>query len=91
MVQRREHVSLASEAREPIGIESHGGGQDLQRDIAIELRIARAIDLTHAAGPDCADDLVRANARARGQRHSVFSLNPYQDSPASVEHIARMR
>ena len=44
-------------------------GQDLQRDVAIELRVARAIDLAHAACAEGRDDLVGAEARAGGQRH----------------------
>ena len=50
MVQRREDLRFAFETGEPIGVVGEGGGQDLDRDVAIELRIARAIDLAHAAG-----------------------------------------
>ena len=50
MVQRREHLRFALEAREAIGIGGEGVRQDLDRDVAIELRVARAIDLAHAAG-----------------------------------------
>ena len=39
-------------------------GQDLDRDVAIQLRVARAIDLAHAAGADRHDDFVRAEASA---------------------------
>ena len=40
------------------------------RDVAIELRIARAIDLAHAAFAQLGDDLVGANSRAgRDGRH----------------------
>jgi hypothetical protein len=33
-----------------------------------------AVDLAHAAGTQWRDDLVRAEARARGQRHCVIIL-----------------
>ena len=49
MVQRREHLRFAAEPREPIGIVGERVGQDLDRDVAIQLRVARAIDLAHAA------------------------------------------
>ena len=50
MVQRGEHLRFALEAREAIRIARERVGQDLQRDVAIQLRIARAIHLAHAAG-----------------------------------------
>ncbi len=39
-------------------------GQHLERDVAVELRIAGLPDLTHAPLTDEADDLVRADLRA---------------------------
>ena len=38
------------------------GGEDLDRDVAPEARVATAIDLAHAAGADGRDDLVRTEA-----------------------------
>ena len=52
MVERRERLRFALEAREPLRIGGERGRQDLDRDVAIELGIARAIDLAHAAGAD---------------------------------------
>ena len=49
MVQRREHLRLAPEARQPLGVVGHVGQQYLQRDVAIQLRIARAVHRVHAA------------------------------------------
>jgi hypothetical protein len=37
--------------------------QDLDRDEAIEPRVARAIDLSHSTGAEWGDDLVRTEAR----------------------------
>jgi hypothetical protein len=39
--------------------------QDLQRDIAIELRIAGTVDLTHASFADLGRDFVDAEAGAK--------------------------
>ena len=65
MVERGQHLRLALEACEAIGIERERVGDDLQRDVATELRIARAIDLAHPARAEGGDDLIRAEARYR--------------------------
>ena len=49
MIERRKHARFALEARQPIGIERNAARQDLQRDVAAELRVVRAIDLAHPA------------------------------------------
>ena len=51
MIQRCEQPGLACESCEPIGVCSEDPREDLYRDVATQLRIARAIDFTHAAGP----------------------------------------
>ena len=52
MVQRREDFGFALEAREALGVRGEDVGQDLDRDLAFQLRVRRAIDLAHAAGAD---------------------------------------
>ena len=73
MVERREQLRLAPEAGEAFGIGSEELGQDLQRDVAAELRVARAIDLAHAAGAEQGGDPVRAEPSTGGQRHVWLS------------------
>ena len=51
MIQRREQPSLALEPLLRFGIEAPLVGQDLERDLAPEPRVARPIDFPHAAGP----------------------------------------
>ena len=41
-------------------------GQDLDRDVAVEARVARAVDLAHAAGAEGGEDLVGAEAGSGG-------------------------
>ena len=65
VIERREHLSFALEAREPIGIARERFGQDFDGDVAIQLRIARAIDLAHAARADLAGDFIWAESSAR--------------------------
>ena len=52
MVERGEHLRFAPESRQTIGIAGKSVGENLERDIAIETRVVRAIDLTHATDPD---------------------------------------
>ena len=73
--------------------------QELDRDDAIEPRVAGAVDLSHSARADGRLDFVRTKARAWSQRHvSTFDLRPLtfayrkpmklqrlpEDSPAAV-------
>ena len=67
MIQRRERLRFAREPREPIGIVRERVRQDLDRDVAIQLRVARAIHLAHAAFADLRGDFVDAEARAGGR------------------------
>ena len=52
VIQRREHLRFAPETRQPIGVRGEQLGEDLDRDVAIQLRVARTIDLAHAAGAE---------------------------------------
>ena len=69
MVERSEHLCLALEAREPIAVAREMLRQHLDGDIALQLRIAGAIDLAHAAGTERRDDFVRAKAGPGRERH----------------------
>ena len=59
---------FALKAREPIRIAGHRGGQDFDRDRPLEIAVARAIHLAHAARADRRGDFVDAEPRARGER-----------------------
>ena len=67
MVQRGEHLGFALEARQAFGIERELLRQNLDRDVAIQLRVARAIHLAHAARADLGDDFIRARDECRAQ------------------------
>ena len=64
MIQRREHLRFALEPREPIRIGRERLRQDLERDVAIQPRVAGAIHLAHAAR---ADELRRLRTRRGGR------------------------
>ena len=65
MVERRQQACLALEARQAVRISRERGRDNLDRHVAAERGIARAIDLAHAARPKEADDLVRPQTRPR--------------------------
>jgi hypothetical protein len=52
-------LCCALEPREAIRIGREEIGQDFDRDVAMELRIAGAIHLAHTTGTDGGNDLVR--------------------------------
>src|SRR6266850_6118072 len=69
MIQRREQMGLALEAREPLRIGGKQLGQDLDGDVAPELRVARTIHFAHAARAESGQDFVRAEEGAGCQGH----------------------
>ena len=54
MIERREKLCLTLEASQPIGSVGESFRKDFDGDIALELRVASAVDLPH---PTCADGL----------------------------------
>ena len=64
MVQRGEDLGFALEPGQPIGIERESVGQNLERDVAVQTGVARAVDLAHAACADCGENLVTAESGA---------------------------
>ena len=64
MVQRREHFRFALKPREPIVVSGERGRQDLDRDLAFQLRVRRAKHLPHPAFADLRGDFVDAEAGA---------------------------
>ena len=65
MRERRDGLRLALEPRERVGIGGDGFGEDLDRDVAVELRVPRPVDLAHAARAERREDLVGAEAGTR--------------------------
>ena len=63
MVQRDEDFGFPLEAGQPIGVRRERLGQDLERHVPVELRVAGAIDLAHAALAHQADYCIRADRR----------------------------
>ena len=81
VVQDAGGARLGLEALEPVRVLREGRGQDLDRDLAAQARIRRAVDLAHAARAERREDLVRAEAGSGGEGHAVrpspkFPLSP---------------
>src|SRR5450759_2759487 len=75
MVERRQHLRFTAQARESIGIGGERVRQNLQRDVAIELGIPRAVDLAHAARANERQDFVYAETGAGCEGHSGARLS----------------
>ena len=67
--QRRHRPGLALEARERVGICGHRLRQDLDRDVAVEPGVPRAVHLSHSARAERSENLVGAQAGALGKSH----------------------
>ena len=69
VVEPADGLSFSGESPKTIFVRSEGGGEDLQRHVATEPGIARAIDFAHTAGADESHDLVRSDIKTRRERH----------------------
>lgn len=63
MVKGGEDLGFAPKPGQAIGIIGDGGQEDLDRDVAVQSTVVRAIGLAHPARPEGSDDLIRAEAR----------------------------
>jgi hypothetical protein len=69
VVERGQRERLATKLRDRVRVAAHGAGQDFERDVTLEPRVVRAIDLAHASGAERGDDLVGPEASADGPWH----------------------
>ena len=67
VIERGERLRLASKAVEPLPIACDVGGKHLDGDVAPEPRVARTIDLAHAACSEQRQDRVRPKRLACGE------------------------
>ena len=69
MIQGGDHFRFALKAREPFRIRRDRRRQDLDRDLALQLRVGCPKHLAHAAFADLCRDVVDAEARAGSEAH----------------------
>src|SRR5436190_10426860 len=87
MVKRGKDLGFTSESSETIRIGSEQRGQDLQRNVATELRIAGAVDLSHSTGAEERDDFVGAEASAGSQGHVAGVRGLYRGAPHHAQVV----
>ena len=69
MIERRQHQSFAREPLEPFSVGRERRRQDLQRDLALQLRVKRPIHATHSTLTDLRGDFVHAESGAGNEGH----------------------
>ena len=81
MIQQREDVRLAFKSSDAVRIAGDGIGQGLDRNVPFETRVAGAIHVAHAAGPERRQDAIRpdfgyleSTPWRRGSRSIVGSM-----------------
>ena len=72
MIDRSGGSSFLLETTESIGILGERRRQDLDRDVARDARVARAIHLAHPARPERGDDLVVTNPGTGSENHGTL-------------------
>jgi hypothetical protein len=71
MVQGGENLGLALEAGQSVQIRHERVRQDLERDVAPELRVACPVDHAHTAAAERRADFEGPEASSRWQRHEA--------------------
>ncbi len=69
--QRGDRTRFPFEARERVRVGRHGRRDDLDRDVPLQPRVPRAIDLAHATGADGGEDFVWTESGSGGERGQV--------------------
>ena len=84
VIELREELRFALEPGQPLLVRGERRRQHFDRDLALELRVGRAIDLAHPALAELGGDLVRAEATA-GADHDRARWRPVRTtSPVSA-------
>ena len=83
MIQGGKGLGLAFEAGDAIRIGRQPLRKDFDRDVAVELGIAGAIDLAHAAFAQLRQDVVGARASSRSLRHPGGAMASLAEARAS--------
>ena len=82
VVQARGGLRLAPEPLDERGVARELGGEHLERDGAVELRVAGEVHVGHAAVRDLADDLVAVREDGRRRGHGVGATLSVGPRPA---------
>jgi hypothetical protein len=91
LIEGGKDLGLPLEALHPLAVARERLRQHLDRDLALQLRVRRPIDLPHAPGAERAPDLVRTEAGSGGQCHLVLSQKVYSDNTFSFHKPCHRR
>ena len=70
MIQPGQNLRFAPEPGDAVGVASNLGWQDLERDVAAERRVARAIDLAHSSLAQLVQNAIWAEVLADHRRQN---------------------
>ena len=88
MAERREHLRFALEARHPELVVGEDIAEDLQRDVASELGIARAVHLAHAPEPRAE---TTSQTRIRASAALPVDARRVHDIPRELDELVERR
>ena len=88
MSELRDGARFAVEPFAELRIGGERVGQDLDRDRAVEARVARFVHLAHATGAKQRQDFVGAESRAGGQGHSLCDCT--RDGAGTATNMPRL-
>ena len=91
MIERRQDLGFALEARHALGILREAGGQHLDGHVAPELGIGGAIHLAHAALAELGGDAVMRDGLLRGSRNPPLQLVEEVEQHGDVDRVFRAR
>ena len=80
MRERGDRLRLALEAGARPGVGRQRIRKDLDRHVAIELRVARAIHLAHSAGAQRGEDFVQTERSTRRERHQGWGRRYFSNA-----------
>ena len=87
-VEAGEDLRLPREPGEPVWVAGEGVGEDLQGDLAVELRVGGLPDLAHAALAEQGGDVVVAEARAGSEWHDLMrTIGSFYAEPVNASTI----
>ena len=74
VIERRERFGFALKPGQPLGVGCDVRRKHFQRDVPLQFRVFRAIDLAHSSSANRGGDFVGANPGTRGERHGMGGL-----------------
>ena len=85
VIQRREDFRFALETRQPFRVRGKGGRKDLDRDLPLQFRVGRAVNLAHSTVAERSGHFIQTEASAgrerQGERDYTRHPTPFPSYP----------